>query len=453
MAAGGDKKDNFEEIIKKVNENPGYKVLTKEEYENLLAIASHKTSTPKPTQESPVVRPKVSLPQTTGVQQSKVTFADPSVSPVPRLQFYIDQAKQLDTSKQLDASKQLDTSKLFNTSYVAQPFNFPKLPFFSGSEEPQKGETSYEVWSFEVKCLQRQSLQNPIYLPEHMLLQSIRNSLKGVARAMLVSLGEQATVKDILHKLDGFYGNVSTSETLIQSFYNDYQKDTESIVTYGSRLEQTLSRAIRCGHADFAAKDAMLRSKFWTGLKSQELKNSTRHLYDSVKDFQVLLREIRKVEQEEVSSSRPPTKTKVAQQQSGQASSDETNSQLLKQMTELMSRMKTLEQKLESQQQSFQSSQASFTPSSYSHTDYNPRGRGRGYQRGSWHGNSGRGYNSNYNNRGKFQNRGNKQNFHNSGNQNQNNRGNSSSSGNRGGANGRGSDPGGQSGGKQHLNY
>lgn len=442
MATGGDKKDNFEDMIKKVNENPEYKVLTKEEYESLLAIASHRTSTPKPTQESPVVRPKVSLPQTTGVQQSKVTFADPSVSPVPRLQFLFDQAKQLDTSKQL-----------LNTSYVAQPFNFPKLPFFSGSEEPQKGETTYEVWSFEVKCLQRQSLQNPTYLPEHMLLQSIRNSLKGVARAMLVSLGEQATVKDILHKLDGFYGNVSTSETLIQSFYNDYQKDTESIVTYGSRLEQTLSRAIRCGHADFAAKDAMLRSKFWTGLKSQELKNSTRHLYDSVKDFQVLLREIRKVEQEEASSSRPTTKTKVAQQQSGQASSDETNSQLLKQMTELMSRMKTLEQKLESQQQSFQSSETSYNPSSFSHTDYNPRGRGRGYQRDSWRSNSGRGYNKNYNNRGKFQNRGNSQSFQNSGNQYQNNRGNSSSTGNRGGANGRGSNPGGQSGEKQHLNY
>lgn len=450
MAAGGEKKDekidNFEEIIKKINENPEYKVLTKDEYESLLAIASHKTSTPKPTptEEPPIVKPKVSLPQTTGTQQSKVTFANPTISPIPpRLQFLFNQSQQLDTSKQL------------NTSYVAPPFNYPKLPFFSGSEEPQKGETSYEVWSFEVKCLQRQSLQNPNYLPEHMLLQSIRNSLKGVARAMLVPLGEQATVKDILHKLDGFYGNVSTSETLIQSFYNDYQKDTESIVTYGSRLEQTLSRAIRCGHADLAAKDSMLRSKFWTGLKSQELKNSTRHLYDSVKDFQVLLREIRKVEQEEVSSSRPPTKTKVAQQQGCQASSDETNSQLLKQMTELMSRMKTLEQKLESQQQSFQSSSTSFNPSSYSHTDYNPRGRGRGYQRGSWRGNSGKGYrNKNYNNNsGNFQNRGNNSNFQNNqNNQNSNNSNNSSSAGNRGGANGRNSDSGSQSGGKQHLN-
>lgn len=164
MAGGGDTNgDNFEEMIKKVNENKEYKVLTKDEYESLLAIASHKTSTPKTTKEDPIVRPKVFLPQATGVQDTKVTFATPVVSPVPRLQLH-------NISQQLNASKQL------NTSYVAQPFSFPKLPFFSGSEEPQKGETTYEVWSYEVKCLQTQSLQNPNYLPDHMLLQSIRNS-------------------------------------------------------------------------------------------------------------------------------------------------------------------------------------------------------------------------------------------------------------------------------------
>ena len=47
------------------------------------------------------------------------------------------------------------------------------------------------------------------------------------------------------------------------------------------------------------AKDAMLSS--WAGLKSQALKNYTRHLYDSIKDFQILLKEIRKVDQEESS--------------------------------------------------------------------------------------------------------------------------------------------------------
>ena len=42
---------------------------------------------------------------------------------------------------------------MLNTSHVPQNFTFPKLPVFSGSEVPQKGEATYEVVSFEVKCL------------------------------------------------------------------------------------------------------------------------------------------------------------------------------------------------------------------------------------------------------------------------------------------------------------
>ena len=71
-----------------------------------------------------------------------------------------------------------------------------------------------------MKCL-----QNSATLPEHILLQSIRNSLKGSAREIVVSLREAATVTNILEKLDGFYGNVSSSETLVQSFHMDFQKE------------------------------------------------------------------------------------------------------------------------------------------------------------------------------------------------------------------------------------
>ena len=37
--------------------------------------------------------------------------------------------------------------------------------------------------------------------------------------------GGGASVDEVLDKLDGFYGNVSSAETIIQSFYNDYQKE------------------------------------------------------------------------------------------------------------------------------------------------------------------------------------------------------------------------------------
>ena len=68
----------------------------------------------------------------------------------------------------------------------------------------------------------------------------------------------------------------------------------------------------------------MLRSKFWTGLKSQSLKNSTRHLYDTIKDFQSLLSIIRKVDQE-ANSLKTSKKQVTQQQQSGQLATETRN--------------------------------------------------------------------------------------------------------------------------------
>ena len=117
----------------------------------------------------------------------------------------------------------------------------------------KKGEVTYEVWSLEVKCLPH--IQE---LPEYSLLQSIRNSLRGCARDVIIPLGENDTVDQNLDKLEGFYGIVSTGATLMQTFYNGFQKEDETIVSYGTRIEQTLSRAITRGHIEIAAKDSIL---------------------------------------------------------------------------------------------------------------------------------------------------------------------------------------------------
>lgn len=100
----------------------------------------------------------------------------------------------------------------------------------------------------------------------------------------------------------------------------------KSIVIYGSRLEQTLSRAVSFGHLGALAKDALFCSKFWTDLRSQILKNSMQHLYGSIKDFKSLLREIRKVHVEE--SSLKPSNKKSSHQFSGQVSAEDTSTQL-----------------------------------------------------------------------------------------------------------------------------
>ena len=240
-------------MVDAINKGETYKIFTKEEYEDLVARASNvlPTSTPK-------------LPESGGAKYKTPKPHTPPLigqSPIPRLSL-------------LNRSLQHNTSTLPKEPYI------PKLPIFSGSEEPSKGEALYEVWNFGVKCLKSND-----YLSEHLLLQAMRNSLRGVARDMLIHLGENASVDDILQKLDGFFGNVATTQTLMQSFYSDCQKEDEPIVAFGSRLEHTLSRAIKSGLIDTIAKDAMLYSKFWTGLKSQTLKSSTRYLYSNVSDF------------------------------------------------------------------------------------------------------------------------------------------------------------------------
>ena len=59
MTEKDDNKDDFEEMVKKVNENPDYNVLTREEYEAIMAFVPAKTSTPIPhTGTDPVVKPK-----------------------------------------------------------------------------------------------------------------------------------------------------------------------------------------------------------------------------------------------------------------------------------------------------------------------------------------------------------------------------------------------------------
>ena len=94
----------------------------------------------------------------------------------------------------------------------------------------------------------------------------------------------------------------------------------------------------------------MVHTIFWTGLSNQSLKNSTRHLFDTVKDFQLLLHEMGKVEQEQVSAtvSRPAGKPKVAQQHSEQTSDVPDTAQLLKQLNEMMEKMKVMEKKMDS---------------------------------------------------------------------------------------------------------
>ena len=128
----------------------------------------------------------------------------------------------------------------------------------------------------------------------------------------------------------------------------------------------------------------------------------------------------------EESSSNPPKK-QSGEQLSGQVSTDDTNTKLLKQMEGLKGRMKHMEDRLEQQSKAiFDSKKVSFNQESFTYNNsYNNRGRGygKGYYKGSYN----RGYQTGY-----------LQDSFSNFNSQRGNRGSGSKGGNRSGTNGRG---------------
>jgi len=162
---------------------------------------------------------------------------------------------------------------------------------FSGDD--LKGDVPYREWRFEISCL-----QNDAEVSQSLLVQAIRKSLRGTAKMSLVSLGESASADAILGKLDSNFGDVSTNEMLMQEFYNSFQRPGESVTSFGCRLENLLQRAVAQGCILSAATNDLLRQKFWKSLASDSLRAQTRHKYDSIGEYNELLREIRLVEKE-----------------------------------------------------------------------------------------------------------------------------------------------------------
>lgn len=257
-----------------------------------------------------------------------------------------------------------------HTSQLQLPkFEVPKLPYFSGDQPPLKGDETYAVWRFETKCLLSENL------PEQIILQVIRRSLRGTARRTLISLGEHASSCDILDKLDILFGEVSTNESVMQSFYNASQKISENVTAYGCRLEALLQVAVESGHVTVAARNDMLRSKFWTGLRDEKLKILTRNKYDSISDYNRLLREVRSVEHELSASSNISASVNLAQQ--SLPVDKKTIDDLASKIDLLMNKMLSLEKQIQEKPKE--------TPSAsnnnyFSRNRYNNQRRDRYYQ-------------------------------------------------------------------------
>ena len=117
---------------------------------------------------------------------------------------------------------------------------------------------------------------------------------------------------DVLNKLEGIYGNVSSKEVLMQQFYMESQREDETVADYSNRIENLLRRATQGTEIDDKLQNERLCSKLWNGLRDPLLKNSSRYKYDVQKDFNILRREKRSIEQDLMSSKTIGTSQKQA---------------------------------------------------------------------------------------------------------------------------------------------
>ena len=349
MATKGDS-DDIEQMIEKIRLNSSYRVLSMDEYKRLVTpstpspVPNVVTSTPGPLTPLQALRLRMpwSDPRAWGRPSNVQSFQPP-----------IKTSKSFDGNPMRPLKSEVPRPDLsmYNEDYT---YNKPNLPYFSGDTPPIKGDTTFNVWSFEVRCLMKDNCSPSV------LFQAIRRSLRGTARETLVSLGDDATVDDVLTKLNVFFGNVATDESLLTRFYSERQKEGESVVAWGCRLEKLLQQAISLGYVVHSARNEKLRCRFWKGLLSEELKMSTKNKFDNIQNFELLVQEVRAEEQE--LGEKCKLKGKKVQHQPIQNFSSEL-SELSKNMSELLDRMSRMEsrfEKLESDKRSATSADHSF---------------------------------------------------------------------------------------------
>ena len=164
----------------------------------------------------------------------------------------------------------------------------PKISCFSGDG---KHDTTYDLWRYEVDCLIKEKYS------EGAIAQSIRRSLKGEAGSVAMRMGPDATIFQILDKMESIFGTVERGETIMERFYSARQEHNETTMSWSCRLEEIYRKAVIKGVAKQEEANEKLRSKYWNGLH-QWIKDITGYKFDSILEFDELRKEIRLVEKE-----------------------------------------------------------------------------------------------------------------------------------------------------------
>ena len=210
--------------------------------------------------------------------------------------------------------------------------HLPRLATFSG--DAAKGEMSYEHWRFEVRGLQKDHV-----FAEPLILQAIRRSLRGKAAEVVLHLGEEVHIQDILQKMDKIFGNVLPSENILELFYTARQETREDIASWACRIEDLLAQLRAKNAVTSEVSEVMLKTKFYSGLRLANVKNAIRHKFDGGDSYSDLIVAARVAELETSTS----TTTKTAKVNQATTLSSSENEKLDKVLSNLAAVTKRLE--------------------------------------------------------------------------------------------------------------
>ncbi|VDI70610.1 Hypothetical predicted protein [Mytilus galloprovincialis] len=244
--------------------------------------------------------------------------------------------------------KEFSTSKMDDVLYM--PY-IPKLPIFSGDDKGD--DVSYDLWRYQVACLIKENYRHEI------ISQAIRRSVHGEASRIVMRLGVEATVDDVIDRMDCIFGSVDVKEVLLAQFYTACQGADEDVSSWGCRLEEILNKALQRGKIYEQDTDDMLRSKFWKGLRP-ELRKVSIHKFDRIKEFNQLLIAMREIEEQHRQDSVIKENSSTSSPDKENITSDET--------TEL----KAMVQKLTAQLQEKETRSSTLTKNSMSTTTFIP---------------------------------------------------------------------------------
>ena len=134
--------------------------------------------------------------------------------------------------------------------------NIPRIPIFNGAAQTKAEHVPFEVWQYEVNCLMGSKRYS-----EAVILQAMRQSLRGDASKVAVRLGENVTVAQLLERMRNLYGSVSVGQDVLAAFYSAEQDQDENVVAWSCRLEDLMQQAIVENKLDVADRNDALRAK------------------------------------------------------------------------------------------------------------------------------------------------------------------------------------------------